>query len=308
MSTAVVFQFRRRQRITAGAVAAGGGLLVLLSACSKSASSSGDADSRPTVDATAGSASASTASGGESGAGGGNSGSEPGAGGLAQDPSEKAFEPPDVPNVPLSGAGSLTLFASTLQSGATGLELYAGIRNESEVPLCSAAMQVEFYDQADQLIHTASAGVQSGRLYRFPDGSMTISCVAPGQTAMAAITDLPESLVLEELKSVGHRFPAFQIDGAVPVDWVTVSELEAFDAAGGTAFRGTVVNTSDAPLNEPAVSVFSVNGVGRPLGVATSTAVVELPPGGSWAFETNAVAERGAGQVAFAAASFPVSR
>src|SRR5690606_35974181 len=151
------------------------------------------------------------------------------------------------PNVPLDNvAGVLTLVASTLTSGANGLELYAAIRNEGEFPLCGAALQVEFYDQADQLIGSASTGVQSGRLYRLPDSTTTISCVAPGQTAMAAATSLPKGLALADLKSLGHRFPAFQIDDAEFVPTATVGEVEAVDTLDGTAFRGTVTNASDA--------------------------------------------------------------
>jgi hypothetical protein len=222
---------------------------------------------------------------------------------------ESAFEPSGLPNVPLDSVpGVLTLFASTLTLGEDGFELYAAIRNEGQGLLCGAAMQLEFYDHADQLIGMASTGVQSGRLFRLPDSTMTISCVSPGQTAMAAATNLPEGLMLEELKYIGHRFPAFQIDDAMVEPSATVSEVETFDTPDGTTFRGSVENAADVPISDPVVSVFPVNGVGRPLGVATSAAMVEIPPGGAWSFETSPVAQRGADQLAFAAASFPANR
>jgi hypothetical protein len=218
------------------------------------------------------------------------------------------FEPPWLPNLPLDSVpGVLVLFASTLKSGSNGLELYAAVRNDGAAPLCGAAMMLELYDHSEQLIGTASGGVHSGRLYHLPDSSTTISCVAPGQTAMAMATTFPEGLVLEELSSLGHRFPAFEIDGAEPTPSATVSDLEAYATEGGTAYRGTVANTADALIRDPSVVVFPINGVGRPLGVATSTGMVEIAPGGTWSFETSAVTERGVDHVAFATASSPPS-
>jgi hypothetical protein len=213
------------------------------------------------------------------------------------------FEPAWLPNVPLDSVpGVLTLYASTLVDGPDGFELYGGICNDGEVPLCGAAIQVEFYDHADQLIGTASAAVQSGSLYRFSQSPTPISCVAPGQTAMAAVTvtTVPEVVVLDELKYLGHRFPAFQIDDAVLVPSVTVSEVSAFETALGPAFRGVVTNASDTPIADPVVSVFPVNDVGRPLGVGMSTAMLEIPPGSTVSFETSVVADQGVDQLAFA--------
>lgn len=223
-------------------------------------------------------------------------------------PVESLFEPAWLPNVPLdSVAGVLTLFASTLRDGPNGLELYAGICNDGEFPLCSAGIQVEFYDHSDQLIGTTSGGVQSGRLFSFSQSPTPITCVAPGQTAMAAMTTLPMGLLLDDLKFLGHRFPAFQIEDAVLVPGVTVTDVQAFEAADGAVFRGTVTNASDIPITNPAVSVFPVNDVGRPLGVAVSTATLEIPPGGTWSFETSVVAERGVSHLAFASGSLLTS-
>jgi hypothetical protein len=281
-----------RKRPLSGNVATGAVLLVLLLACSEPASSAADASASPQV--------GKDASNGGLPEGGGAPGARQDAAAL----DESAFSPEGLPNLPLdSVAGVLTLFASTLKPGANGLELYAAIRNDGAYPLCGAAMMIEFYDHADQLMGTASAGVQSGRLYRIPDGSGTISCVAPGQTAMAAATSLPQGLELEALKYLGHRFPAFQIDGAELLPSATVSEVEAYATAEGTVYRGTVLNAADAPISDPNVSVFPVNGVGRPLGVATSKGTVEIAPADTWSFETSAIAEPGVDHVAFATAT-----
>lgn len=215
------------------------------------------------------------------------------------------FDPPEIPNLSLDNTtAGLMLYASTLRSGPGGLELYAGICNDSDAKLCSVALQVEFYDHADALIGTASGAVQSGRLFSFPESPYPVYCVAPGQTAMAALTDLPPGLTLADLKSMGHRFPAFLIDHAMPVAAVSVGKVDVFETAAGVAFRGMVTNDSDAPMQDPQVSVFPITEAGRPLGNATSTASLEIPAGGTWTFETSVVPNAGAGQVAFASAAF----
>lgn len=296
--------------LVAKSVLAGAALLVWCAACSKDDSASDDGSTRPSGDVSPTSPgpphddTTSDESSGSDGTSSGNAGGQEGDVGTA----EAAFEPPDLPNVPLdSVAGTLTLFASTLKPGASGLELYAGVRNEGAFPLCGAALQLEIFGQEDQQLGTVSAAVQSGRVYRLPDSETTISCVAPGQTAMAAATSLPEGLLLEDIKSLGHRFPAFQINDAVPLPGPSVTQLEAFSAGGDTAYRGTVTNTSDKAMTEVSVSVFALNSAGRPLAVATSAATTTIAPGGTWDFETSAVAERGADQLAFAFGSFAAS-
>jgi hypothetical protein len=217
---------------------------------------------------------------------------------------EERFEPAGLPNLPLdSVAGALVLYASTLQLGNEGLELYAGICNDGGALLCSAAIQIEFYDQADQLIGTASGGVQSGQLYSFSESAAPVFCVAPGQVAMAVVTDLPEGLLIDELKSLGHRFPAFQIDDAEPIRSVDVTELHVAQIAAGTVFEGTVTNDAATTVSDPAVSVFPVNAAGRPLGHAASTEVLHLLPGGTWSFQTSVVGDVGVTQFVFASGS-----
>ena len=62
---------------------------------------------------------------------------------------------------------------------------------------------------------------------------------------------------------------------------------------------GTFVNRFEVPMSSPSVAVFPLNRAGRPLSVAMSRAAAELPPGGSWDFETSSVSERGVAQAAY---------
>jgi hypothetical protein len=215
------------------------------------------------------------------------------------------FSPPGLPNVGLSETAALKVHTSTLKTGAKGLELYVGVCNGSDWFQCSPAMQVELYDATDQVIGTVSGSVQSGRLFRLSESPYPTSCVAPGELGMAAITAFPEGIVLESVKSLGYRFSTFQFEATVPLTGARVSQVEAFATSEGSAFRGTVTNDSDSPVTNPSVSVFPITEGGRPLGYATTSAVLEIPPGGNWSFETSAVAERGVGQVTFAIANPP---
>lgn len=209
------------------------------------------------------------------------------------------FEPTWLPNTPANTIpGELSLFASTLLRGQNGFELYAAVRNEGPTPLCGAGILLEFYDHADQLIGTASGSV-SGKLYQFVDGSVTIYCVDSGESAMAWSTALPAELALDQLAYITHRFPAFAVD-VKPLPSLTVTQVGAFMTDTGVAFKGNAVNHGDVPLSQPHVAVFPLNGVGRPLGMVTSTAMVEIPPQGTWSFETSALTSNGTATFAFA--------
>jgi hypothetical protein len=62
-------------------------------------------------------------------------------------------------------------------------------------------------------------------------------------------------------------------------------------------------NELDLGVTNPRVLVFPLNGVGRPLGMASSDASVTLTPSQSLRFETKTVADPGAHHAAFATAS-----
>ena len=56
-------------------------------------------------------------------------------------------------------------------------------------------------------------------------------------------------------------------------------------------------------MSAPTVTIFPVNRVGRPLGAATASSTIDIPPGGSWSFETSPVDDLGVDYVAYPAAS-----
>lgn len=216
------------------------------------------------------------------------------------------FEPAWLPNKPANTIpGELTLFASTLRSGPTGFELYAAVRNDGPTPLCGAGILLEFYDHADELLGTASGSV-SGKLYQFVDDNVTIYCVDSGESAMAWSTTLPADLALDKLAYVTHRFPAFAVD-VKPLPSLTVTHVEAWTTDTGVAFKGETLNEGDVPLSQPYVAVFPVTSAGRPLGMVTSAAALEIPPRGTWAFATNAITTNGTGAFAFATALRPTN-
>jgi hypothetical protein len=227
-----------------------------------------------------------------------------GVGGVLDD--DRRAVPEDLQNTERDGEGGLALVAFTLLTGPSGLELYAAVRNEAATPACDAGMTTHFVDRTGQLVASVGSVLHSGRLYRLDDDSgVTIPCVAPGQIAMAAATELPSEIVLEELLYLEHQFPLFSIGGLVPVEAMSLSELTVVERGAGTAYSGRLDNELDQALNGVSVAVFPVNRVGRPLGVATSSAPAAVAPGGTWTFETTAVGERGAAYVAYPRVATP---
>ena len=259
--------------------------------------------SRSTPDHEAGSG-RSGAGGNGATATGGSSGGIDGSDGMAGQPGDdRLFVPEGLSNI--SGDGmdqGLTLVAFTLVQEATGPKLYAAVRNESDVPSCEAGMTTYFVDKADQEVTESGSVLQSGRLYRMTDGTI-ISCIAPDQVAMAASTDLPSSMMIDQLGYLQHLFPAFTVPGVVSIPGLSVSDVQTVAADAGNAYTGRVTNGLDVAVSAPSVTIFPVNRVGRPLGLATSSATSDIPPGGSWTFETGAVDDLGVDYVAYPAAS-----
>ena len=243
--------------------------------------------------------------------GGGASGGAAGQGGTAAidaavDGDDRLFVPEGLPNTNESGQDiGLALVAFTLVPGASGPGFYAAVQNVSSAPLCQAGMMLSFYDTAGELVGSGASVLLSGRFYELSDGSGTIiSCVAPGQIAMTGETDLPDTIALDQLGSLQHLFPSFNV-GVTAVGGLTVTGIEAVASGQGTAYTGTVVNGLGSTLSGPSVAIFPVNRVGRPLGMATASTTDDLPPGATWTFRTDAVDDPGVDQVAYATGSLP---
>lgn len=199
------------------------------------------------------------------------------------------------------GNGVLEVIALTLRKGPDSTEVYVALKNEGDIPACSAAVSVELFDKTEQSLAAGIGGLLTQHFYRRTDGSGTIAaCVAPGDVTIAAVTDLPSDIVVEDVGYVVYRCPYFALD-VVPIAGLTVRQVKSVTGSAGTTYTGSLVNGLDVAVSNPSVTVFPVNRVGRPLGVATGSGTVEIQPGGSWAFETSAVGERGADYFAYPA-------
>jgi hypothetical protein len=137
--------------------------------------------------------------------------------------------------------------------------------------------------------------------YRLADGSDTIAaCVAPGDVAMIAITDLPSEIAIEAVGRVVYWCNYWALD-VVASDGIGITDVRAVARGAGVAYAGTLVNGFDVPLSSPSVAIFPVNRGGRPLGAALGRGTAPVAPGDSWDFETSSVSEVGVDQAAYPA-------
>lgn len=219
---------------------------------------------------------------------------------------DRLFVPEGVPNTNEEGQDDgLVLVAFTLVAGASGPAFYAAVQNVWSTPLCEAGMMIEFYDQAGQMLGSGASVLQSGRFYQLTDGSGTIiTCIDPGQIAMTGETGLPDTIVVDQVGSMQHLFPSFNV-AVTPAGGLAVSDLASVASAAGTTYTGAVANQLGSTLSNPTLSVFPVNRVGRPLGMATASRTTDLPAGATWMFQTTPVDDPGVGQAAYASGSVP---
>lgn len=216
---------------------------------------------------------------------------------------ELAFVPRGLASTELSGEGGLTLIAFTLQQRGTELELLVAARNDGTTPACDAGVLTHFIDRGGRLVATVGSSLHGGQLYRLDGGTgPSISCLRPGQVAMAASTSVPQSVVLDQLGYLQHAFPAFTLDGIVPLERGIT--LTASASPSTQTYTGLLRNGLDVPVDTAKVVIFPVNRAGRPLGVATGDAASVLQPGEIWPFETTRVDSLGASHVAYSAVSF----
>jgi hypothetical protein len=197
------------------------------------------------------------------------------------------------------GCGELVLTGLTLRQGSSGAELYVALKNGSDRPACSPAFSVELLDRSEQPVATGLGGLLVKSFYRLDDGSGNIAaCVAPGELAMAAITDLPAELVVEQVARLVYFCNFWQLEGAA-LPGLDIVDVRAVTSDDGVVFTGALVNGFDVALESPGVAIFPLGHGGRPLAVTRSRAASELPPSGRWQFETSVVTEPFASHAAY---------
>jgi hypothetical protein len=202
------------------------------------------------------------------------------------------------------GNGVLDVVALTLRQGPSNAELFAALKNEGDVPACDAAFSVELFDEAQQSVAAGIGALFTRHFYRLRDGSGTIAtCAAPGDVTMAAVTDLPADIAVDDVRYVVYRCPYFALD-VDPISGLSIGPMRSVAGDAGTAYTGTLVNELDVTVSRASVTVFPVNGVGRPLGVATASDTNVILPGSGWVFETNPVESPATDYAAYPAGAY----
>jgi hypothetical protein len=187
------------------------------------------------------------------------------------------------------GNGVLDVTALTLRKGASSVEVYAALKNDGEIPACTAAFSVELFDQTGRSLAAGIGGLLTRHFYRLKDGSGSIAaCVSPGDVTIAAITDLPADIAVDQVKTIVYRCPYYALE-VDPIDGLDIDDMKSVSRDGATTYTGTLVNDLDVAVTKPSVTVFPVNRVGRPLGMAIGSSSHEIPPHGRWTFETSSV-------------------
>ena len=200
------------------------------------------------------------------------------------------------------GCGPLQLSALTLRRGPSSAELYAALKNNGNALACSPAFSIDLFDASERFLATGLGGLLVQRFYRAAQGSDAVAaCVAPGDTTRVAITDLPSDVALENVGQVVSWCNYWAVDDAVAVAGISITEVRAVTREDGVAYTGALVNALEVGLGSPAVAVFPLNRAGRPLGVARDRGLSEVPPGGSWQFQTSAVHDAGVTHAAYPA-------
>jgi hypothetical protein len=235
-------------------------------------------------------------------------GLETGSGGAAGAVSQ-LVEPEGLQLHRLPGGGdTVNLVAFTLVAGANGVEVYGKVEKAGEDSGCDPNITVEFFNEADQALGSWLGALYVSRLFQRADRPSTIiACLEPGQSGMFGSTDVPPSIVFDEVAYAVYRFSYFARDilpfELLEIEGLTVAQVQASAVAGGNVFTGTVDNGFDWVLTNPGLTIFPTTLDGRPVGIATDTGPTELAPGERWNFETTSVSDAGDDYAAYLSGS-----
>jgi hypothetical protein len=141
---------------------------------------------------------------------------------------DRLFVPETLPNTLEAGQQgvTLTLIASTLVQGATGVELYTAVRNDGTTSYCNAGVIVDFIAKNGETVGSVGAALPGRQLYQLSPTTV-LNCIDPGEIVMSASPNLPAEIVIEALSGLTHRFPAFGVDGISPLGSFTVADVQA---------------------------------------------------------------------------------
>jgi hypothetical protein len=132
-----------------------------------------------------------------------------------------------------------------------------------------------------------------------------VNCIGPDQVGITGDVALSSALDIAEVASLEFALEGLLMDDAVPAADIAVSGLTVTERFGSNAFSGTLHNDSSETVEDPRVTVFSLNDVGRPLGSGMAIELISMSPGGTWAFETTTVDDVGTDWVAFPQVDLP---
>lgn len=269
-------------------------------------SSQAQAGSNSGASAGAGGSAQGGASGGSGGAAGAPTGNSGGgaatAGAAGTTPSGDAGAAPEtnalvdpegldvIPHA--AGCGTLQLQAVTLRQGPQNLEMYVALQNVGDSAVCSPSFSANLFNASEEQVGTSVGGLLVRGFFRLKDSGDPAACLAPRDVTMGALTDFPPEVTLSDVVRAEYFCSLWRFE-ADPAGDLDVTGVKAVTSDQGVSYTGTLVNGLDIPLLVPGVSIFSIDDDGRPLGVANARGSAEVPPGTSWDFETDTLADGG---------------
>jgi hypothetical protein len=196
-----------------------------------------------------------------------------------------------VPDVPITYGGTfadpqLEVIAHTVREGTFGHQFLLAVRHTGSVDvICALSIRSTFFDAAGtQIASTADLGVDA---YVYRSTGLLNRCIGPGQIAMQKL-DLDLGLrEVEDIASITWQSGGIIITDASPTSVLSVSAISTVtDPWDRERFTGSVRNNGTVTLTGPAIEIYGVNAVGRPLFSSGALESTTIPPGGTWSFET----------------------
>jgi hypothetical protein len=197
---------------------------------------------------------------------------------------------PDFPNTyggPMADPG-FEVIAHTVRRLRFEADYLVAIQNTFGLTICALDLETIFFDDGGRELARTRARVETSP-HRGVSGTggLVPGCLGPGQIGMQSVHLRLASDRIGEIARAEWIIGGINLTDAVPSTDLAITGVVAEpDPLGGRHFTGRLENRTGSTLRYPAVAIFGVNAVGRPLFASGRVGDTSVAAGGSWTFET----------------------
>jgi len=169
------------------------------------------------------------------------------------------------------------------QNGDIGPEWLIAVKNEGPDPVCIVMINGELLDGSNVALAKETVIMSSPRYLSYDSPT---ACIGPGDTAMGQVSIQFDSGDASQVKAVHYGISGSINPDATKLSDITADGITVEDfSAKMKLVKGTLKNHSTSKSYKfPGLTLYTVDGAGRPMAQGEALSGTPLAPGGSYDF------------------------